>query len=68
MNSARMRLEWMHRFGPHLDATVWAAAGRSFDDTIELSAAVPAVGSMAPTDITSVTWSGGASGVLMTAL
>jgi hypothetical protein len=44
MNSARLRLEWAHHLGQPLDATLWAAGGRSFGDSIELSAAVPAVG------------------------
>jgi probable HAF family extracellular repeat protein len=57
MNSARLRLEGSHRFGPHFDVTLWAAAARSFDDAIELSVAVPAVGAnLAPAGVTSATW------------
>jgi hypothetical protein len=57
MNSAILRLELLHRFGPCLDATLWAAGGRSFGDTVELSAAVPAVGTdLATVGLTSITW------------
>ena len=65
MYSAKMRLEWLHRFGQYLDAGVWAAGGESFGDTVELSAAVPLAGTGLAPVITSVSWAeyGGRVGV-----
>jgi hypothetical protein len=56
MNSTKLRMQWTHRFGLGIDATVWAAGARSFDDATELTAAVPLVGELLPAALTSSTW------------
>ena len=56
MNSAKLRMQWTHRFGQGVDATVWAAGARSFGDAIELTAAVPMAGELVPTALTPNTW------------
>ena len=56
MTSAKLRMQWTHRFGPGIDATVWAAGARSFDDAIEMTAAVSAMGYLIPVGLTPNTW------------
>jgi probable HAF family extracellular repeat protein len=56
MNSAKLRMQWSHRFGPGIDATVWAAGARSFGDAVELRSAVPMAGELVPTALTPNTW------------
>ena len=56
MNSTKLRMQWTHGFGLGIDATVWAAGGRSFDDATELRAAVPLAGELLPATLAPTTW------------
>jgi probable HAF family extracellular repeat protein len=56
MSVTKFRLNWNHHFGNRIDTTLWAAAAQSFDDTVGLTAAVPASGDLVPIGLTSMTW------------
>jgi hypothetical protein len=53
---AKLRLQWSHRFTSQLDTTLWVAGVRGFNRSSELSAVVPGIGSLMPTDLGTLTW------------
>jgi probable HAF family extracellular repeat protein len=53
---AKLRLQWSHRFTPRLDGTAWVAGVRGFNRSSELSATVPGIGILMPTDLGPLTW------------
>jgi probable HAF family extracellular repeat protein len=52
----KLGLAWSHRFTPALDATLWAAAVHGFNRTSELSAFVPGIGTLLPSDLGALNW------------
>ena len=56
MNTAKLRMQWTHSFGSDMNATLWAAGAQSFGDTVDMAAAVPMTGVLAPVGLTHNTW------------
>jgi hypothetical protein len=53
---AKLRLAWSHRFTSHLDGTVWVAGVRGFNRESDLTASVPGIGTLSPTELDTLTW------------
>jgi hypothetical protein len=53
---SKLGLAWSHRFTPAFDATLWVAGVHGFNRTSELSAFVPGIGTLVPSDLGALNW------------
>ena len=52
----KARLQWTHRFGLQVDATLWGAAAWGFNRSSDMNAGIMGVGTFVPTALDKLSW------------
>ena len=55
-NLGKLRLQWSHQFTSNIDGTLWVAGVRSFNRSSDLTAFVPGIGTLKPTELGNLNW------------